>query len=201
MRISAEAKSATRQRILDVAAELFRTKGFEATTTRDIAQAAEIATGTLFNYFAAKETIVTELAADSLDRARHTFEKQAAEAETLEEALFSRVAVELRQLRPCRKFIAPMLETAFSPLAAAARNAPGEDLRQRHLEAVTDLAYRHGLKEFSPVALQLYWTLYTGVLAYWATDKSPKQEDTLALLDQSLSMFVAWLQTSTADSP
>jgi hypothetical protein len=36
--------------------------------------------------------------------------------------------------------------------------------------------------------------LYIGVLAFWAADKSPKQEDTLALLDQSLAMFVAWLR-------
>jgi hypothetical protein len=39
--------------------------------------------------------------------------------------------------------------------------------------------------------MQLYWTLYLGVLAYWATDVSPQQEDTLALLDQSLKLFVA----------
>jgi hypothetical protein len=41
--------------------------------------------------------------------------------------------------------------------------------------------------------MQLYWTLYLGVLAYWATDVSPKQEDTMALLDQSLKLFVASL--------
>jgi hypothetical protein len=32
-----------------------------------------------------------------------------------------------------------------------------------------------------------------GVLAYWATDVSPKQEDTMALLDRSLKLFVASL--------
>jgi hypothetical protein len=42
-------------------------------------------------------------------------------------------------------------------------------------------------------ALQLYWTLYTGVVAFWARDRSPKQEDTLALLDESIEMFVLWL--------
>jgi AcrR family transcriptional regulator len=194
MRITAEAKSATRQRILEVAQELFRTKGFEATTTRDIAQAAEIATGTLFNYFATKEAIVTELAAESIVRTRGHVDTQAAETETLEEALFALIAGELRQLRPFRKYIAPMLETAFCPLAAAERNAPGEELRRQHLEAAAKLARRFGFRELSIVALQLYWTLYTGVLAFWATDKSPKQEDTLALLDESVAMFVGWLR-------
>ena len=36
-------------------------------------------------------------------------------------------------------------------------------------------------------------TLYTGVLVFWAHDKSSRQEDTLALLDESLAMFVGWL--------
>jgi AcrR family transcriptional regulator len=50
MRITIEEKNATRQRIIQAAVALFRTGGFEATTTRDIARASEIATGTLFNY-------------------------------------------------------------------------------------------------------------------------------------------------------
>ncbi len=200
MRITAEAKTATRHRILEVAEELFRTRGFEATTTRDIAQSAEIATGTLFNYFATKEAIVTELAAESLNRARSEFDKRISDPESLEEALFALVAEELRQLRPFRKYIVPMLETAFCPLAAAERNAPGEELRRQHLETVAGLARRHGLEDLSAVALQLYWTLYTGVLAFWATDKSPKQEDTLALLDESLAMFVAWVRAGTDEN-
>ena len=49
----------------------------------------------------------------------------------------------------------------------------------------------------------MYWLLYTGVLAFWTKDASVKQEDTLALLDQSMKMFVAWLNaqaTSESDS-
>jgi hypothetical protein len=48
----------------------------------------------------------------------------------------------------------------------------------------------------SATALQLYWTLYAGVLAFWATCPSPKQEDTLALIDDSLDMFAGWLRGS-----
>ena len=61
MRITIEEKNATRQRIIQAAVALFRTGGFEATTTRDIARASEIATGTLFNYFDTKEAIVSAL--------------------------------------------------------------------------------------------------------------------------------------------
>ena len=192
MRITAERKSATRQRILDAAIELFRTRGFDATTTRDLAAAAGIAAGTVFNYFSTKEVIIAALAEQGLAKARANFGLSADEAE-LEEELFALVAAELRQLKTLRKFIMPLLETSLSPPASAQRSDACESLRTDHLEIVAGLARKHGLAELSPMALQVYWTLYTGVLAFWAGDKSPKQEDTLALLDQSLSMFVAWL--------
>ncbi|HEY2249576.1 MAG TPA: hypothetical protein VGH74_00900, partial [Planctomycetaceae bacterium] len=86
------------------------------------------------------------------------------------------------------------LETALSPLAVARQPGAGETLRVDHLETVAAVARRHGVADISPVSLQVYWSLYTGVLAFWSADKSPKQEDTLALLDQSLNMFTAWLR-------
>ena len=58
MRITAEAKTATRERIIKVAAKLFAKKGYDTTTTRDIASKAGIAAGTLFNYFGSKEEAV-----------------------------------------------------------------------------------------------------------------------------------------------
>lgn len=198
MRITAEAKLATRQRILDAAAELFRTRGFEITTTRDIALAAEIATGTLFNYFPTKEAIVGVIAAEALTRARAGFARQVTEGNLAEE-LFALIAAELRQLKLLRKFIMPLLETSLSPLAGGQRSDSIESLRVEHLEMVSEVARKHGVPELSPLAVQLYWTLYTGLLAFWAGDQSPKQEDTLALLDQSLAMFVGWLQSAPGE--
>jgi hypothetical protein len=95
-------------------------------------------------------------------------------------------------LKPLRKYLPVLLTTSLCPLAETPDEA-ATALRLGHLEAVARLSVRHGRGELSPVALQLYWTLYIGVLVFWAADKSPKQEDTLALADQSLGMFVEWL--------
>jgi AcrR family transcriptional regulator len=199
MRITAEEKKLTRQRILDAAVNLFRTRGFEPTTTRDIADSADIATGTLFNYFATKEAIVACLAEEAFAKARTAFNGKAADG-GLSEQLFAYVAAELRHLKPLRKFITPMLETSLSPLAAAPRCESTDSLRADHLATVAQLARKHGIAELSPVALQVYWSLYIGVLAFWAGDRSPKQEDTLALLDQSLAMFVGWLESERIET-
>jgi len=193
MRVTAEAKLATRSRILDAARDCFSRAGFEAATTRDIATAAGIAAGTLFNYFPAKESIAMGLVAEALGTARRHFEGRPP-GESLEEDLFALIAAELRALRPHRGYLRPVLETALSPMARAESSPEGEAIRVEHLEAVGRLiAARAPGESLSPVTLSLYWTLYTGVLAYWACDASPHQEDTLAVLDHFLRAFVGSL--------
>ena len=54
-----ERQSAARAtQILDAAAALFAERGFHRTTTRDIAEAADVAEGTLYNYFANKDELL-----------------------------------------------------------------------------------------------------------------------------------------------
>lgn len=189
MRVTLQTKSATRQRILQAARRLFADNGFDSTTTRDIAIAAQIATGTLFNYFPTKEDVLASLAAEAIAQADAPTDADA----SLAEALFALIATGLRKLKPFRKHLPVLLETALSPLAKAP-DETAASLRTAHLEAVAKLLAAHAHAPLSPTTLQLYWTLYTGVLAFWASDNSPKQEDTLALLDDSLDMFVAWLR-------
>ena len=48
----------TERRILDAALEMFRAKGFEEATMRDIASAAGVATGAAYYYYPSKDAIV-----------------------------------------------------------------------------------------------------------------------------------------------
>ncbi|WP_445635617.1 Transcriptional regulator, TetR family [Nostoc sp. DSM 114161] len=52
----------TRTRILQAAQRLFAAQGFDGTTTRDLAQAAGVAEGTLFRHFPNKKAILVEVA-------------------------------------------------------------------------------------------------------------------------------------------
>lgn len=53
-------KRETRQRISDVATELFLARGFDAVTTEEIAAAAKVSKMTVFNYFARKEDLMLD---------------------------------------------------------------------------------------------------------------------------------------------
>jgi AcrR family transcriptional regulator len=194
VRVTAEAKAETRQRILETARQLFAVSGYESSTTREIADAVGIAHGTLFNYFPNKEAVLATLVADATAGLHIDFEKRSLEEGSFEEDLFAFVAAGLRKLKPWRKQLPVLLETVLNPLTTAAGNG-SEAMRLSHLESVAQLAKHHGLGDLPPVSLQLYWTLYIGLLLFWSQDSSPRQEDTLALLDSSLAMFTGWLQS------
>ena len=61
-------KREKRARIRQAALELFRRKGFTATTVEEITIAAHVAKGTFFNYFPTKEAIILDLGEQELGR-------------------------------------------------------------------------------------------------------------------------------------
>jgi AcrR family transcriptional regulator len=193
MRITPVAKEETRQRIVAAAVEHFKEWGFEAATTREIARRAGIAAGTLFNYFPSKEAIVSALAAESLGGADDDFLKRKRPEASLQEDLFLYIAAGLRRLKRHRAYVHILIQGALSPHAMTGVANEVNDIRLNHLQRVQEILASHELSEVSAVAMQLYWTLYLGILSFWTRDRSPKQEDSLALVDRSVSMFCDWL--------
>lgn len=55
-----------RQRLLDCAAQLFREKGYERTTVRDIGAAVGIQSGSIFHHFSSKEDILKAVMSEAL---------------------------------------------------------------------------------------------------------------------------------------
>src|SRR3954467_4440710 len=57
-------KAATRQALADAALELFLARGFDNVGVREIAEAADVSTATLFKHFPTKESLVFDLDAE-----------------------------------------------------------------------------------------------------------------------------------------
>ena len=57
-----QSETETRHRILQAAQHLFASRGYDGTTTRDLASAAGVAEGTLFRHFENKKAILIEVA-------------------------------------------------------------------------------------------------------------------------------------------
>lgn len=61
-RRSSQSETETQARILKAAQRLFARRGYDGTTTRDLAQAAGVAEGTLFRHFENKKAILVQVA-------------------------------------------------------------------------------------------------------------------------------------------
>lgn len=191
MRVTAEKRQATRARILQEARALFASKGWDGTTTRDIARETGIASGTLFNYFPAKESLGLALMEEALGHALHEHNERKGRSEgSLHEALFALIMTGLRHLQPMRKIVGAVAEAALSPFGEDRGDAA--DLRRDHLDAALRLISSYGTtNEPSHLVMHTYWTLYVSVLNFWSNDESPNQEDTLAFLDYVTQMFAS----------
>src|SRR5918993_1073124 len=103
-------KEAVRKRIVDAALALFQSKGFDQTTTRQIARKAKLAEGTIFNYFETKENIALHFFELEVDHAIATVRASARlRRAPLEEKLFALIEAQLEFLAPHEKFLAAAL--------------------------------------------------------------------------------------------
>ncbi len=69
------AGSRRRAELLAIAADLFATRGFVATTVREIAEEAGILSGSLYHHFDSKESMVDEILRAFLDAQREAFDR------------------------------------------------------------------------------------------------------------------------------
>ncbi len=193
MRITAAAREENRLRILREAQRLFASQPYGEVTTRALAAASGVAAGTLFNYFASKEALAAELLDAAVQQELAGLRPRARGDESLAEDLFALVLSAIRALEPLRGAVGAVLATALGPYTSGGDD-PASRLRQRVLEAVRTTVAAHGVPDADdPITGHLFWTLFLGVLAFWATDDSPAQEDTLVLLDQSMRLFASSL--------
>jgi AcrR family transcriptional regulator len=193
----AQNKAAIRSRIVTAALNLFQTKGFDATTTREVARKAGIAEGTVFNYFKTKEDIALFFFEQEVDHAIATVRGDPRlRRAPLDEKLFALVQSQLDFLAPYERFIGAAVIQALKPTS---RLSPfshrAQELRHRYVGFVQELIEEslpknhHGALAW--VAPEAFWIYYLGALLYWLHDSSPRKQNTIAFLDRSLRIGVA----------
>ncbi|MEV0084317.1 TetR/AcrR family transcriptional regulator [Saccharopolyspora sp. NPDC050642] len=98
--------SGRRAELLAIAGELFATRGFLATTVRDIADAAGILSGSLYHHFDSKESMVDEILREFLDAQRETNEQVLREASDPRAAIIELIRRSFGAMRQYRAAIA-----------------------------------------------------------------------------------------------
>jgi len=194
----AQNKEATKRRIVTAALALFESKGFEATTTRQIARRAGIAERTVFNYFETKDDIALHFFQLEVDHAIAAVraDRRLRKA-PLEEKLFALIMHQIDYLAPYERFIGAAFVQALRPTSKMTFSLEATALRNRYLEFVQELieesAPTHGFA-LSWLAPQAFWIFYVGTLLYWLHDGSAGKQNTLAFVDRSLKLGAAVLK-------
>jgi len=80
MRVSREKAAENRERIIDAAGALFRTKGFSGIGLADIMKAADLTHGGFYGHFASKDDLVAQASERAMVRAAANWGKVVAEA-------------------------------------------------------------------------------------------------------------------------
>src|SRR5205809_320779 len=105
----------TRGRILAAAMELFRRRGFESTTMREIAREAGVALGSAYYYFESKEALVMAFYEQARDEMRPLIVQALSEERDLQGALRAILDARLRYFAPNRKFLGALFGHAANP--------------------------------------------------------------------------------------
>lgn len=190
----------TRNTILESALRLFREKGFDATTMRDIAAEAGVALGAAYYYFASKETIVMGFYERAQEQLAPRLNQALGSAKGLHDRLHAIIRAKLEYFAPDRKLMGALSahidpQHPLSPFSENTRSIRDKDI------ALFSLAVAGGgvrISEDLKVHLpRVLWLYQMGLILFWVYDSSPKQKRAMKLLDKSLAMVVALIKLST----
>jgi AcrR family transcriptional regulator len=183
----------TRRLLLNTALSLFRRKGLEATTMRDIAKQADVALGAAYYYFESKEAIVQayyeQVQTEHARRVKDSFEKEPLDLlERLRVVFHSKLEI----VSEDRKILGALFRYTGEPNHPLSVFGKGTQAnREQSLEIFRlALAGEAILEEFVPVLPLALWALHMGALLYFIYDESPNQERTHKLVDSVLAQLV-----------
>lgn len=174
---------------MDAAESLFAQSGFSAVKTEDIARAAGVSKGTLYNYFESKESIFAELSDRARSQMLECLEAAVAAAPAADRprafvhSLFDHLETNAKMVGVYVQATGLALTSEADPRAAEGREALTQLLRN----GLEDAAKSEGFRaDMSPAQLTTFLGgLIGGVLEQWLLADTPAglTEQTDAIVD------------------
>jgi AcrR family transcriptional regulator len=187
-------------RILDTALALFRKEGFEATTMRDIAQKARVATGAAYYYYPSKDAIVMDFYQRSFAEMQPKIEAALEEATGLESRLRQLIQVKLAHFAPNRSVLRALLRNGADPKHPLSPFSPEtKEIRDIDIDWFRRILVNCGTRisrDLEPDLPAVLWFFQMGVIFFWVIDESRDQVRTARLLDLATKSVVTLIRVS-----
>lgn len=184
---------ATRELLVSTALRLFRDIGYERTTMRAIATAANVSTGSAYYYFASKDDLVHELYRSLQEEHRSRALPLLREGQNLGELLKVVLNTGIDVMGPYHDFGSNFVSIAIRP--SATTSPFGSESAVARARAISLFRQAVGLsRPQPPLAIrddlpELLWYAYVAVTLFWVYDSSPGQVRTRRLIDQAAPLI------------
>lgn len=181
-------------RIRSAALELFETKGYDATTTREIAELADVGIGTVFMYANDKRDLLFLIFNDDLDRVVDEAFVHVDARKSLSLQAFTVFSHFYKAFHPRANLARILLRELvfFSEGKQADQFLANRQRIQTQLERLASRAIDSGkvVKSEDPARIaRSFFFLYSGEIRLWLSEPTPDLERGLASLKQMFSLF------------
>ncbi len=191
----------TKQRILQAALELFRELGYDATTMRMVADAAQVSLGNAYYYYASKDLLLQafyhEVHAAHVLAAAPVLVNERGLRERLRGVLLANLEV----IEPYHRFSALMFRSAADPKSPLNPfHAEGAGVRREGEQLFADVL--SGSKQRIPRDLavelpNLLWTFSMGMVLFWIHDDSPRHDRTRRFVERSVELITTSIRLAS----
>jgi len=191
----------TRERIVDAALTLFRDKGFDETTMRDIAAAAGVATGAAYYYFRSKEELVMAFYARTAEEARTLLPPAIEQSKDLRKRLRAVIDTTFEQFAEHRRLLIAIVRIGIDPLHPLSPfGQETQAMREESIETfriAIDGSTTKIPKDIHDDLPTLLWMYQMAVILFWMFDQSKGQRKTKLLVDGTLELIVRLIQLAS----
>lgn len=187
----------TRRRILEAALAVFRERGFEAATMREVAARAEMAVGAAYYYFPSKDAIVLAFYEEAQQTMRSPLEAALARSKSLEDSLRAIIQTKFDYFGQNRPLVGALASHVDPKRPASPFSANTAHIREQDLHFFERAVEQAKLKLPQNVATylpRLLWMYQMGLFLFWIYDESPEQRRTKVLFEKTLKMIALALK-------
>ena len=184
----------TKNKIFKVALTLFKEKGFQKTTMRDIAKKANISLGSTYYYYNSKEDLVHHFYELTTAHIEKKTRNEISKTTNFHDRFTSYIENQIEEFLPYKEMIVALVKSGVDPENV---NSPfGShtiNLRTASIKLINDciegsnIKFDLKVKEYLPT---LFWLYMMGIIFFWSFDKSTNHSRTKLLMNSSLRLVV-----------
>jgi AcrR family transcriptional regulator len=191
----------TRTRILEAALDLFRERGFDATTMRDIARESGVALGATYYHFESKEAIVLAFYEMAKEDLHEPLEAAVDRATSLADGFCALLETKFAYYTPNKKFLGALFPHSANPRDPLSLfSEQSRHIRQADAQIFSRLLEKSGLRVPADLAAylpSLLWLYQMALLLFWIYDDTDDHARTRLVTDKSLAVVIRALEMST----